>query len=90
MSSTRHGRRLLAGLGLASTLLFVAACGGGSDSASSSGGSGDAAANAAAAQERVAQAKAEVTSGVPTEGPAAVADKFVVLIPCAEASEGCN
>jgi ribose transport system substrate-binding protein len=90
MRSTRHGRRLLAGLALTSTMLFVAACGGGSDGGSSSAGSDEAVANAAAAQERVDMAKAEVTSGVPTEGPAAVADKFVVLIPCAEASEGCN
>jgi ribose transport system substrate-binding protein len=89
MRSIRHGRRLFAGLAMASTLVFVAACSEGSQGTAASGNSDDAAANAAAAQERVEAATAEVTSGVPTEGPEAVADKFVVLIPCAEASEGC-
>jgi len=89
MRSTRHRRRLLAGLVMASTLLFAAACGEGSGSSSASGNSDEAAANATAAQERVKAEQADVTSGVPTEGPKAVTGKFVVLIPCAEASEGC-
>ncbi|WP_214367014.1 substrate-binding domain-containing protein [Pseudonocardia sp. H11422] len=89
MRSTRHGRRLFAGLAMASVLVFAAACGGGSGGSPASTNSEEAAANAAAAQERVSAATAEVTSGVPTEGPKAVPGKFVVLIPCAEASEGC-
>jgi ribose transport system substrate-binding protein len=89
MRSTRHGRRLFAGLTLAVALVTTAGCSGGSNGASASGNSDEAAANAATAQERVKAEQADVTSGVPTEGPAAVADKFVVMIPCAEASEGC-
>jgi ribose transport system substrate-binding protein len=89
MSFSLPGRRLVAGLTLAVALVTTAGCGGASNGASASGDSDAAAANAAAAQERVQAEMADVTSGVPTEGPTAVPGKFVVMIPCAEASEGC-
>lgn len=41
------------------------------------------------AQSRVDAAMAEVSSSIPTEGPALATDKFIVLIPCAQAGEGC-
>ncbi len=41
------------------------------------------------ARERVDAARAEVTRGAPETGPAAQPDKFVVIVPCALASEGC-
>jgi|GEM_PF-3200753 len=41
------------------------------------------------AQAEVTKAMADVTSGVPTESPALAEDKFIILIPCAQAGEGC-
>ncbi|QTV80907.1 substrate-binding domain-containing protein (plasmid) [Microbacterium sp. NIBRBAC000506063] len=41
------------------------------------------------ARERVDAARAEVMRGAPETGPAAQPDKFVVIVPCALASEGC-
>lgn len=57
------------------------------DTGTSSNGSGDTV--VAEAQARVDAAMAEVTSSIPTESPAIAEDKFVVLIPCAQAGEGC-
>ncbi|MDQ7876507.1 substrate-binding domain-containing protein [Microbacterium sp. QXD-8] len=41
------------------------------------------------ARERVDAARAEVTRGAPETGPEAQPDKFIVIVPCALASEGC-
>uniref|UniRef100_UPI003F583CB0 substrate-binding domain-containing protein n=1 Tax=Mycolicibacterium obuense TaxID=1807 RepID=UPI003F583CB0 len=47
------------------------------------------AALAAQAQARVDAAKAPVAGGVPDSSPPVQPDKFVILIPCSQASEGC-
>lgn len=41
------------------------------------------------ARAAVELAMQDVTSGVPTTSPALAEDKFVILIPCAQAGEGC-
>ena len=48
-----------------------------------------AAALAAEARTRVDAAKAPVAGGVPISSPPVQSDKFVILIPCSQASEGC-
>ena len=52
-------------------------------------GGGSNSAFLAEVQDRVDASMAEVTSSVPTDGPAAAKDKFVILVPCAQAGEGC-
>jgi ABC-type sugar transport system substrate-binding protein len=90
MKSHAPGYRLMAGVATLSAALLLTACGSSSSTKeTASGSTADAAAIAKAAQERVAKESAPVTSGVPATGPAAVKGKFVVLIPCASASEGC-
>ena len=56
---------------------------------SSVGNTEEGAAAAAAAAVRADAAKAPVTGGVPESSPAVQPDKFVILIPCSQASEGC-
>lgn len=47
------------------------------------------AAEVAASKERADDARSSIKAGAPATGPALQKDKFVVLIPCSRASEGC-
>lgn len=78
--------------------LAAAGCGsddsGGSTSAGTTAASGDGGGSGgsgivAEAKAAVEQAQARVTGGVPRESPPVARDKFLVLIPCAQAGEGC-
>ncbi len=82
----RKSRR---GLVLAGILIapVLAACQSAADDAG--GSDADAAAIVAESKERVAAAMAEVTKGAPETSPPVQEDKFVVMIPCSVASEGC-
>lgn len=70
-------------------LLLLAGCQSGAAPSDSGSGGGVDADFLAQAEARVKTAMAEVSSAIPTEGPDLVGDKFVVLIPCAQAGEGC-
>lgn len=72
----------------AGILMLLAGCQSATAPTDTGGGGADAD-FLADAQERVDAAMAEVTSSIPSEGPAIATDKFVVLIPCAQAGEGC-
>jgi ABC-type sugar transport system substrate-binding protein len=81
----RPARGLLA-VGLLVTPLLAAcqsagAGGGGSDA--------DAAAIVKESEARVKAAMADVTTGAPSSSPPVQKDKFVIMIPCSVASEGC-
>lgn len=80
-------KKVMVGIGLAIAASTAVGCAeGGEDKA---GASGDASAIVAEAKARVTEAKGEVTTAAPESSPAVQRDKFVVLIPCSIASEGC-
>ncbi len=71
------------------TLLAIGALAGCQSQTSEGSGGGTDSSVLSEAAATVKQASAEVTSGVPESSPPALKRKSVVLIPCAQAGEGC-
>lgn len=73
----------------AGMLALLAGCQSATPAETGGGDGGSDATFLSEAQSRVDAAMAEVTSAIPSDGPEAAKDKFVILIPCAQAGEGC-
>ena len=73
----------------AGVLMLLTGCQSGAASSDTKPGAGVDSKFLDEAQSRVDAAMAEVSSSIPTEGPALATDKFIVLVPCAQAGEGC-
>lgn len=78
------------------TAAVTVGCGSSSDTSgsnangsSSTGSAGSSGGVVAAAKASLQKAEAKVTGGVPASSPPVIKNKFVVLVPCAQAGEGC-